>query len=118
VDDYGIVTGLSPASYRNNKESVIYYGASAERFNIDQNTLSKGRFYTEAEDTGGAQVVILGANVAKQLFNQDDPVGKLIRLGTLNFQVIGVYNAQGAIGESDDIIYMPLNTAQKKNARH
>ena len=114
VDDYGIVTGLTPASYRNNKESVIYYGASAERFKIDQNTLAEGRFYTEGEDAGGAQVVILGANVAKKLFDQDDPVGKLIRLGTLNFQVIGVYNAQGAIGESDDIIYVPLNTAQKK----
>ena len=113
VDDYGIVTGLVPASYRNNKKSLLYYGASAERFNIDRNTLSEGRFYTSAEDAGGAQVVLLGANVAKDLFAQDDPVGKLLRLGTLNFQVIGVYNAQGALGD-DDIIYMPLNTAQKK----
>jgi putative ABC transport system permease protein len=113
VDDYGIVTGLAPASYRNNKKSLIYYGASAERFNIDRNTLSEGRFYTASEDTGGAQVVLLGANVAKDLFAQDDPIGKLLRLGTLNFQVIGVYNPQGALGD-DDIVYMPLNTAQKK----
>lgn len=114
VDDYGIVTGLTPASYRNNKETLIYYGASAERFNIDKNTLSEGRFYTEGEDVGGAQVVILGSNAAKQLFGQDDPVGKLVRLGTLNFQVIGVYNSQGALGGSDDLLYVPLTTAQKK----
>ncbi|MBI3888185.1 ABC transporter permease [Candidatus Nomurabacteria bacterium] len=113
VDDYGIVTGLAPASYRNNKKTLIYYGASAERFNIDRNTLSEGRFYTSSEDAGGAQVVLIGANVAKNLFAQDDPVGKLLRLGTLNFQVIGVYNPQGALGD-DDIVYMPLNTAQKK----
>ena len=113
VDDYGIVTGLAPASYRNNKKSVIYYGASAERFKIDRNTLSSGRFYTQSEDIGGAQVVILGSNVAKQLFEQDDPIGKLIRLGALNFQVIGVYKPQGAIGD-DDISYIPLITAQKK----
>lgn len=111
---YGIVTGLSPASYRNNKKTVIYYGASSERFEIDKNKLSSGRFYTQSEDTGGAQVVILGSNVAKELFVQDDPIGKLLRIGTLNFQVIGVYTAQGAIGGGDDIVYMPLNTAQKK----
>ena len=114
VDDYGIVTGLTPASYRNNKESVIYYGASAERFNIDKNVLSEGRFYTQGEDTGGAQVVILGSNVAKQLFGQEDPLGKLVRLGTLNFQVIGVYAPVGALGGGDDLMYIPLVTAQKK----
>lgn len=114
LDDYGIVTGMTPASYRNNKKNIIYYGASAERFNIDKTTLSEGRFYTEGEDTGGAQVVILGSNVAKQLFGQDDPVNKLVRLGTLNFQVIGVYSPQGALSESDDIVYIPITTAQKK----
>ena len=114
VDNYGIVTGLAPVSYRGNNKSVIYYGASAERFNIDKNTLSEGRFYTQAEDTGGAQVVVLGANVAKDLFAQDDPIGKLLRFGTLNFQVIGVYTAQGALGGGDDLIYIPLTTAQKK----
>jgi putative ABC transport system permease protein len=113
VDDYGIVTGLTTASYRDNKESYIYYGASAERFNIDKNTLTEGRFYTQGEDTGGAQVVILGSDAAKQLFGQDDPIGKLLRLGTLNFQVIGVYKAQGALGGSDDLLYIPLATAQK-----
>jgi putative ABC transport system permease protein len=114
VDDYGIVTGMAAVSYRNNNQSVIYYGASAERFNIDKNTLSEGRFYTQSEDAGGAQVVILGSDIAKQLFAQDDPVGKLLRVGTLNFQVIGVYKPQGALGGGDDIIFIPLNTAQKK----
>jgi len=114
VDDYGIVTGMANASYRDNKESDIYYGASAERFNIDQTPLSEGRFYTQAEDNGGAQVVVLGATVAKDLFGQDDPLGKLLRLGNLNFQVIGVYAAQGALSETDSIVFIPLGTAQKK----
>ncbi len=111
---YGIVTGQANASYRANKKTVIYYGASAERFNIDQSKLASGRFYTESEDNGGAQVVILGNKVAKDLFLQDDPVGKLLRVGTLNFQVIGVYEAQGALSGNDDLIFIPINTAQKK----
>ena len=85
VDDYGIVTGMANASYRDNKESVIYYGASAERFNIDQTPLSEGRFYTQAEDNGGAQVVVLGATVAKDFFGQDDPFGKLLAAGQFEF---------------------------------
>jgi putative ABC transport system permease protein len=114
VGDYGIITGQSPASYRNNKKTVIYYGAGAERFSIDQSTLAEGRFYTESEDNSGAQVAILGSNIAKDLFGQDDPLGKLVRLGTLNFQVIGVYNPQGALSGNDDLVFLPLNTVQKK----
>ncbi len=114
VGGYGIVTGQIAASYRQNKKTVIYYGAGAERFTIDQGTLSSGRFYTESEDNGGAQVVILGSTIAKDLFGQDDPVGKLLRLGALNFQVIGVYNPQGALSGNDDLVFMPINTAQKK----
>lgn len=116
VDDYGMVTGMAIASYRNNQKSVIYYGSSAERFQIDQHTLKEGRFYTAVEDSGASQVVILGKNLANDLFLQDDPLGKLIRVGNLNFQVIGVYNSQGAVagGSADDSLYMPLETAQKK----
>ena len=68
-----------------------------------------------AEDVGGDQVVVIGSELAKNLFNQDDPIGKLIRIGTLNFQVIGVYNPRGDLsGFADLVAYMPLATAQKK----
>ncbi len=111
---YGIVTGQISSSYRSNKKTVIYYGAGAERFSIDKSELSSGRFYTESEDSGGAQVVILGSNVASDLFGQDEPVGKLLRLGSLNFLVIGVYKPQGALSGNDDLVFMPLTTAQRK----
>jgi putative ABC transport system permease protein len=116
INDYGMVTGMAVAGYRDNRKSAIYFGSSAERFVIDQHTLKSGRFYTPAEDNGAAQVVILGSNIANNLFLQDDPMGKLIRVGNLNFQVIGVYNSQGSVGGqgADDSIYMPLGTAQKK----
>ncbi len=114
VNDYGMVTGQAVASFGDTDKSVIYYGASASRFQIDQNTLAEGRFYTESEDAGAAQVVILGSQLATDLFNQSNPLGQLIRLGTLNFQVIGVYNPEGALSSADDSLYMPLVTAQRK----
>ena len=116
VDDYGMVIGQAVVGYRDVEKSALYYGSSAEKFNIDQHTLKEGRFYTQGEDAGAAQVAILGDNLATDLFANQDPVGQLIRIGNLNFLVIGVYNPLGFAGggTADDSIYVPLNTAQKK----
>ena len=113
---YGMAVGLGVVSYRGNEKSVIYYGAGVERFQIDKHELREGRFYTQSEEIGVSQVVILGSNLADNLFSQDNPLGKLIRVGNLNFQVIGVYKSQGAAAgpSADDSLYMPLKTAQKK----
>ncbi|MBI3232229.1 MAG: FtsX-like permease family protein, partial [Candidatus Doudnabacteria bacterium] len=52
----------------------------------------------------------------QDLFGQTEPVGKLIRVGELNFEVIGVYESRGSFGgmDIDQSIFMPLLTAQKK----
>ncbi len=115
VNDYGIVVGQQVVSYRDVAKSVLFYGADAARFEIDKTTLKQGRSYTKAEDDGAAQVAILGSQLASDLFGQNNPLGELIRAGNLNFQVIGVYNSQGALGQdNDNMIYLPLGTAQKK----
>jgi len=107
--------GQAVASYRSNQKNAVYLGASAARFEIDQSTLKSGRVYTAAEDNSGAQVVILGNKIATDLFKQDEPVGKLVRIGSLNFLVIGVYNSSSGLGGgNDDYLFIPLNTAQKK----
>jgi putative ABC transport system permease protein len=60
-------------------------------------------------------VVILGSKIAEDLFENNDPLGKLVRVGNLNFQVIGVYNPQGDLeGQADGALYIPLGTGQKK----
>lgn len=115
VNSYGMVVGQKVVSYRNISKSTLFYGASAARFEIDKNTLKSGRFFTAQEDSGAAQVTILESQLAIDLFGNDDPIGKLIRLGDTNFQVIGVYNPLGALsGGNDSMLYVPLVTAQKK----
>lgn len=112
---YGMVTGQAVASYRNNQKNVIYLGSSAARFEVDRTALKSGRFFTASEDNSGAQVIILGNKLATTLFNSDEPVGKLVRLGNLNFSVIGVYEPAGGLGGgTDDYATIPLGTAQKK----
>jgi len=115
VNSYGMVMGQATASYRSNQKTAVYLGASAARFSIDQSTLKSGRFYTEEEANSGAQVVILGNKIATDLFKQDEPLGKLLRIGSSNFLVIGVYNTSSGLGGgNDDYLFVPLGTAQKK----
>jgi len=115
VNDYGMVLGQAAAVYRNNHKTSVYIGASAAMFEIDRNKLKSGRFFSAAEDSSGAQVVILGDKIASDLFKQDDPLGKILRIGSLNFQVIGIYEPSGGLGGgNDDYLLIPLNTAQKK----
>jgi putative ABC transport system permease protein len=116
VNAYGVVLTLKVASYRDTVKNALIYGCGAERFLIDKHTLKEGRFYSQTEDNSASQVVVLGSQIAIDLFNQDNPVGKLIHVGDLNFQVIGVYNSQGLAGggTADNSLFIPLKTVQKK----
>lgn len=115
LNSYGIVIGQATASYRSNQKTIAYLGSSASRFEIDKTALRVGRFYTTAEDNTGAQVVILGDKLANELFKQDDPLGKMVKIGSLNFLVIGVYEPSSGLGGGiDEYAFIPLSTAQKK----
>ncbi|MDI6807359.1 MAG: ABC transporter permease [Candidatus Eisenbacteria bacterium] len=76
-----------------------------------------GRFFTWQEDLGMARVCLLGETVRENLFGQmEDPVGETIRIGRVNFTVIGLLPEKGQTGFSnqDDQVVVPLNTAQKR----
>ncbi len=111
---YGAVIGQKVASYQNVSKNTMIFGADASRFDIDKGIVEKGRPYTDSEDKAAAQVAVLGYQVAQDLFGQDNPVGKTVRIGQYNFVVIGVYEKRGGLNGGDDQIFVPLNTAQKK----
>ncbi|MTG97090.1 MULTISPECIES: ABC transporter permease [Myroides] len=100
------------ANYANDVSMQI--GGSDLQF-LDNVKISNGRFFNESEATNGAYVVVLGAEVAKTLFGDLDPIGKTIRLYSRNFRVIGTIDKQGAstFGSSlDDRAYIPVNVVR------
>ena len=113
---YGAVIGQEVATYKNVSKNIFIFGADASRFDIDKGIISVGRSYTDKEDNALAQVAILGSDIAVSLFENADPLGKLIRIGNLNFEVIGVYERRGSFGMSndDEQIFIPARTLQKK----
>jgi putative ABC transport system permease protein len=82
--------------------------------------IARGRFYTEAEDTAGAAVAVLGGSAATNLFGADEPVGRFVKLNEEWFRVVGVVAprlaVQGDVGglpaeDSNNVVYVPIQAA-------
>ncbi len=112
---YGAALGQEVVTYGNISKNIFIFGADASRFDIDKGVIASGRPYTEEENRSLAQVAILGHDIAVDLFGENDPLGKLIRVGNYNLEVIGVYEPRGSLGANDDQqIFIPITTLQKK----
>ena len=99
----------------NTKTSIV--GTTADILRVRNYALSKGRFFDEDEDKGRRRVAVLGQTVVENIFGQDDPVGKMIRIGRVPFEVIGVLAPKGLDingTDQDDQIIIPLKTALRR----
>lgn len=116
VGSYGAITGQSQVSYGSEMRKAIVYGVGAHFINVGQTNLSEGRFYTEDEDKGLAQVAVLGSNIKEKLFGDSDATGKMIKLQKGKYMVVGVMEKKGSSGfiSLDDFVYIPVRTMQKK----
>ncbi|MFA6393137.1 MAG: ABC transporter permease [Candidatus Paceibacterota bacterium] len=111
---YGASMGQQIVTYKGVSKTSFIFGASAARFDIDKGVVEKGRIYSDQEDKSLSQVAILGNTLAKDLFGDADPLGKMIRVGNYNFEVIGVYEYLGGFTTDDQQVFIPVNTLQKK----
>lgn len=91
---------------------VSLLGQTATMSEIDTRTIEMGRSFTEAEDQHATRVCIIGATLRDRFFPGDDPVGKTIRLGTDEFQVIGLLERVGSVlgQDADNNAIIPLRT--------
>ena len=76
------------------------------------NLAAGGKFFTDNDLTRSNQVVVLGPELAKRLFEQQNPIGKKVRIKSVSFQVIGVMQPKGSLMESnqDEAAFIPLTT--------
>lgn len=113
---YGAVLGQKVVSYDQKTKNTFIFGSDADRFKIDKGVVASGRPFSTEENTSLAQVAVLGHDIARDLFGDNNPLGKTIRVGDLNFTVIGVYAPRGSFGFSndDEQVFIPITTLQKK----
>ena len=79
-------------------------------------TVDTGTFITPQHISSASKVAVIGPTVRDDLFGVDmDPLGQTIRINRIDFKIIGMTKAKGGSGfnNPDDIIYIPLATAQR-----
>ena len=79
-------------------------------------TIDSGVFISQRDVDAISKVAVVGPQVVTDLFNGASPIGQTIRIGTQTFTIIGVTVSKGGTGflNQDDIIFIPLSTAQKQ----
>src|SRR3989338_7369540 len=98
-----------------NNTNTTITGVVPEYLTVHNLILSDGSFVSDANQRSIGRQAVLGATVATDLFGDEDPLGKSIRINKVNFNVIGILVKKGGAGFSgpDDMIFVPLSTMQK-----
>jgi putative ABC transport system permease protein len=109
--------GVTQVVYGNQNWNTGVNGTTPDYFEIRDWPIASGRYFNDQEITGAVKVALLGQSVVDNLFGTQNPLGQVIRIKKVPFTVIGVLvpKGQSARGDDqDDIVYIPLTTAQKK----
>jgi putative ABC transport system permease protein len=107
------------ANGRNWSSSII---GSTNDWSLTNNwTIADGRAFSDDEQRAGSAVCTIGETVRRELFGPASPIGSNIRVRQVPCEVVGVLGSkgQGAFGnDQDDLVWMPLNTYQRRVAGH
>ncbi len=99
---------------------VYIYGTTPNFFEVrDWTDLEEGSIFSDQDVAGAREVCVLGQTVVNELFGDEDPIGRYVRLNNKPFQVLGVLSRKGAnmMGlDQDDIVLAPWTTIKYKVA--
>jgi len=99
--------------------NVPILGVTPSYAQVRNLTLAAGEFISRSHMDAGSLVVVLGANVAKELFPDQDPIDRMVRVRNLQMRVIGVLEPKGGtgFGSQDSRVFIPLTTMARRFAR-
>ena len=104
--------------YENENSSFSAFGVSENYAKIKNWEVFDGNFFTEEDLENGNQVCVIGYKIFEDLFHNEVPIDKFIRVNNVPFRVVGVMNKQG-IGDfsEDDKIFIPYTTFRSRLER-
>lgn len=124
AQDAPSVSGVAPIQrkisvtirYGNSQsESPILFGVTPDYEFVLSQYLGRGRFITDIDLQERSNVVVLGIDVVRSLFPNEDPIGKEVKIGGNPFRVVGVMETLGNFfGQSrDNSLFIPIRTFSK-----
>jgi putative ABC transport system permease protein len=115
-----VYNARSQVIYADANTNTQIYGVTPNYLTARNITIESGSNFSENDLQANTNVAVIGPTVLTSLWGDtatsEMVVGQTIRIGALNFTVIGVTTTKGGSGfnNQDDLIYIPLTTAQKK----
>jgi putative ABC transport system permease protein len=112
-----VYPGTAQLAYGANNWSTVVSGSTPDYLTVRNWSLDSGHPFEESDVRGATRVVLLGQTVAKNLFGEEDPTGKSIRIKNSPFLVIGLLAPKGQSldgRDQDDTAVVPVTTAQRK----
>jgi len=112
-----VLQGTQEVVYGGEDFRITVAGVTPNYSRMRNQVLELGNGLTQEDMDTKARVAVLGANVADDLFSDDEfPIGKRIKIRGIQFEVVGVLKSKGGMDflTEDDVIYVPFSTAQSR----
>ncbi|HEY8499221.1 MAG TPA: ABC transporter permease [Clostridia bacterium] len=109
------VTGNMTVKAGRNSLSTTIRGTTFDYSVINSQSVSEGRYILDIDSDLRQKVAVIGSRIKNKLFENEDPIGKTIKMGEQIFTVVGVLEEleDGAENTKDDQVIIPVSTAQR-----
>ena len=92
-------------------------GSTPEFLKTRNYQIASGEMFNERDQKLRAKVAVVGNTVIKNMFGEDDPLGKTVRINAIPFKVIGVFEGKGLDSDGidqDDILLIPITSMLRR----
>ncbi len=111
-----VVSSSKQTMFANQNWQTTVYGITNSYLYIKNYEIALGNAFTIEDSANAVKKAIIGSTVERELFGDVNPIGKTIRIENIPFKIIGTLKTKGQMGhmDQDDLIFIPITTAQKK----
>jgi putative ABC transport system permease protein len=105
-----LAVGTGQVGYRDRRRQMTVLGSTSDLLEVRRLTVATGRFLPVIDADRAAPVAVIGRTVQRELFREENPLGRSIRIGDWRFRVIGVMEGKGqSLGvDMDDVVIIPV----------
>jgi putative ABC transport system permease protein len=91
-------------------ESISVVGTTAGFTDVRDYQVAEGRFLTDEDNDRANKVIVLGYDIAQELFGEQNAVGQSVKVGSVKLTVVGVMAEKGVVGSTDydGQVYIPI----------
>ena len=111
--------GQTEVRWQDRSFTAPTFGVTPEWVDVWDWPVARGSFITHEDDETMARVAVIGPTVVRELFGDDDPMGQVIQVGGVPFEITGVLGVKGISaggGDMDNRVFVPLATYLRRVA--